>query len=102
MNLPISGTDEARLRQRMGSSDPRKSPDWQGSLAQINVGHDVVNPMEGTLTKLASHPQPIHYHGVLASFPAFRFKQHLPPALSAMPVWQNFPLYHLLGLPKDE
>lgn len=46
--------------------------------------------------------EPIHYHGLLASFPAIHFTQHPPPALSAMPVRQNLPLYRLLGLPEDE
>jgi hypothetical protein len=41
-------------------------------------------------------------HIVLATFPATRSAQHRSSALSAMPVWQHLPLYHLLGLRQDE
>jgi hypothetical protein len=55
-----------------------------------------------TLALSGNFARPIHYHGVLASFPAIHLKLYSPPALSAMPVWQNLPLYRLLGLPQDE
>lgn len=71
-------------------------------VTDYSVYHGASYGLISTLALRANFAQAIHYNDVLASVPAIHFRLHPPPALSTMPVWQNFPLYRLLGLPQDE
>ena len=78
------------------------SRDFSGLRPFARRSHTSASPARVRLEEWllsASFARPIHYHGVLASFPAIHSKQHPPAALSAMPVRQNLPLHRLLGLP---
>ena len=58
--------------------------------------------LRSILIIIEQHTGVAHDHGALAKLPAVHLRLHPPSALSTMPVWQDFPLDCLLGLPEDE
>ena len=42
----------------------------------------------------------VHCHVFLFPFSSLRLEQHLPPAVSSMPIGENFPFFHYWGFPK--